>query len=183
VLAAAMAAGLLAAGVQPVGKHAPGHGQAVVDSHHALPVVVAPAAAELVPFRENAGLPWMMTAHVLYPDWDCDHPATLSARVIERVIRGEQQIGFAGLLVSDDLAMGALTGAVEQRAARALAAGCDLALYCRGDLDATRAVLCACPEPTDAARARLAAARALAAARRMRLDPGPMLAERNALLR
>ncbi len=179
-LGRALADGLLAAGVQPVAKHAPGHGQAAADSHLALPVVADFAAANLVPFRANRDLPWMMTAHVLYPALDPHRPATLSASIISKVVRGG--IGFAGVLVSDDLAMGALSGPPAERARMALAAGCDLALYCPGDPAGTAAVLGACPALTDRARDRMAAARALAAARRIALDPGAMLSERSALL-
>ncbi len=148
-LGAAMAEGLLAAGAQPVGKHAPGHGQARADSHLALPIVAKLEQADLAPFRENAWLPWMMTAHVLYTRLDKKWPATLSPRVIDQVIR--QKIGFGGVLASDDLAMGALSGPPAERAVAALAAGCDLALYCPGDFAATEAVLRACPELTGAA--------------------------------
>ena len=105
-----MADGLLAAGVQPVGKHAPGHGRAGVDSHHDLPVVHETALdADIAPFAANADLPWLMTAHIVYPVWDAQLPATLSPAVIGQVIRG--RIGFDGVLVSDDLAMGTPCGA------------------------------------------------------------------------
>jgi beta-N-acetylhexosaminidase len=163
-----------------VAKHAPGHGQAVADSHFALPVVADLDPTELTPFQHNAGVPWMMTAHVLYPKLDADHPATLSPAIIGQVIR--EKIGFGGVLVSDDLAMGALSGPPEARAMRALAAGCDLALYCPGDFAGTEAVLRACPGLTEAARARLAASHALAAGRRSALDPRAMQSERSALL-
>lgn len=179
-LGRAMAEGLLAAGVQPVAKHAPGHGQARADSHVSLPVVERLAAADLAPFRANRDLPWMMTAHVLYPALDAGNPATLSATIIREVIRDE--IGFAGVLASDDLAMGALSGSPAERASRALAAGCDLALYCPGDAAGTEAVLRACPVLNPEAKARLAAARTLADTRRIALDPAAMLRERAALL-
>ncbi len=180
VLGRAMAEGLLAAGVQPVGKHAPGHGQARADSHVAMPVVPAPAEADLAPFRANRDLPWMMTAHVLYPDLDPDQPATLSARIVGEVIRGT--IGFGGVLVSDDLAMGALSGTPPERALAALAAGCDLALYCPGDPEGTEAVLRACPLLTSKALERMAAARGLAAVRKQALDLPAIRAERGRLM-
>ena len=168
-LATAMADGLLAAGVLPVGKHAPGHGWATVDSHHALPHI--PAGTDLRPdlraFRLCIGLPWMMTAHLLFADWDPVRPGTLSPPVIGDVIRG--RIGFRGVLVSDDLAMKALDGPPERRAMSALAAGCDLALYCPGDLDANRAVLRACCEVGVELRRKLEAGEAL---RRVRVQPG-----------
>ena len=180
-LGRAMAAGLLAAGVQPVAKHAPGHGRARADSHLSLPVVeTGDLADDLAPFARNADLPWMMTSHLLYRAVDPDRPASQSARVIEALIRG--RIGFAGVLASDDLAMQALSGTPAERAAAALAAGCDLALYCPGEAEGNAAVLAACPPLTEAAAARLAAARALAAARRQALDAAALAAERDGLL-
>ncbi len=182
-LGRALAEGLLAAGVQPVVKHLPGHGRARADSHLSLPIVDGPAEeadADILPFALNAGLPWAMTAHILYPAWDAALPATLSRTVIEGVIRG--RIGFGGVLVSDDLAMGALSGAPVDRALAALAAGCDLALYCAGDLAPTAALLAACPRVGADAASRLAAARAMAARARMRLDLAVLGAERDGLL-
>jgi beta-N-acetylhexosaminidase len=180
-LGRAFAAGLLAAGVQPVGKHAPGHGRATADSHLALPVVEGgDLDADVTPFVLNADLPWAMTAHILYPAWDAVFPATLSATVIEAVIRG--RIGFQGVLVTDDLAMHALNGPPAQTARAALLAGCDIALYCAGDFAPTEAMLAACPPMTPAAARRLAKARALAAARRVALDVGVLSAERDRLL-
>jgi beta-N-acetylhexosaminidase len=180
-LGRAVADGLLAAGMQPVGKHAPGHGRARTDSHLALPVVEAnDLAADLLPFARNSDLPWLMTAHIRYPAWDADLPATFSSRVIGKIIRG--RIGFRGVLVSDDLAMHALTGSPAERAQRALTAGCDFALYCPGDQAGTAALLAACPPLTEAATARLAAARGLAQHRRLALDPPALRHERDGLL-
>ncbi|MCW3475744.1 beta-N-acetylhexosaminidase [Rhodovastum sp. RN2-1] len=179
-LGRAAAAGLLAACVQPVGKHAPGHGRARADSHTDLPVVMDnDLAADLLPFARNADLPWMMTAHIVYRAWDPDTPATLSPAVIGQVIRG--RIGFGGVLISDDLAMQALAGAPADRAARALAAGCDIALYCPGDPEGTEAVLRTAPPLTPEAAARLESARALAQHRRLALDPRALLNERDGL--
>jgi beta-N-acetylhexosaminidase len=181
VLGAAMAAGLLAAGVQPVGKHAPGHGRALVDSHHALPVVDADDLTDdMLPFRHNRDLPWMLTAHITYRALDPDRPATVSPRVIAGAIRGE--IGFAGVLASDDLSMQALSGGPAGRATAALAAGCDIALYCPGDAEGNASVLAACPPLTEAALARLARGRALAAARLQPLDGAALQTERDGLL-
>ncbi|HEX5326474.1 MAG TPA: beta-N-acetylhexosaminidase [Acetobacteraceae bacterium] len=180
-LGRAVAAGLLAAGVQPVGKHAPGHGRAQVDSHKALPRVKAnDLDADVLPFALNADLPWAMTAHILYPAWDPMFPATLSAAVISTVIRG--RIGFKGVLVTDDLAMQALSGPPAELATQALAAGCDLALYCTGETGPTAALLAACPALSPAAAERLAAARATAARCRLALDAPALAAERDRLL-
>ncbi|WP_419729431.1 beta-N-acetylhexosaminidase [Lichenicola sp.] len=180
VLARAVAEGLLAAGIQPVGKHAPGHGRATLDSHLALPELEDVDEADLVPFRANAWLPWMMTAHIRYRRLDPHAPATLSRTVLDEVVRG--RIGFANLLVSDDLAMHAVSGDPGMLAVASLAAGCDLALHCSGVLAETRSVLHAVPAPDAAARTRLVAAAAMARRRRVELDAAAMSIERDALL-
>ena len=151
----AFAAGLARSGCIAVGKHAPGHGHAQADSHHDLPRIAAGVdlAADLAAFRACAGLPWMMTSHIVYERWDRDRPATWSPTVIQDVIRGE--IGFEGVLVSDDLAMHALHGPAGERAARALAAGIDVAMHCSGVLAETEAVLRACPPVSAAIRERM----------------------------
>jgi beta-N-acetylhexosaminidase len=158
---AAFVAGLQQAGCIPVLKHIPGHGRAMADSHLELPRVDADAAtlaADLAPFAALARSgAWAMTAHILYPAWDSERCATLSPRIIARVIRGE--IGFDGVLVSDDLTMQALAGAPAALAQAALNAGCDLVLHCNGVLADTAALLAVCPALTDAAQHRLAAAR------------------------
>ncbi len=134
-----IARGIIAEGVIPVMKHLPGHGRALVDSHVALPRVPELTEDDLLPFIANNNLPWAMTAHVVYEQYDPVNPGTLSAIIIRDLIRG--RIGFKGILVSDDLAMGAISGTPAERAARALAAGCDIALYCPGDFEGNRAVL------------------------------------------
>ena len=179
-LARAMAEGLLAAGIQPVGKHAPGHGRATLDSHLALPELEDVDEADLVPFRANAWLPWMMTAHIRYRRIDPEQPATLSRAVLHQVVRG--RIGFANLLVSDDLAMHAVSGDPGALACASIAAGCDLALHCSGVLAESRAVLQAVPAPDAAAVARLEAASAMAREHRVTLDVPSLWAERQALL-
>ena len=140
-LGRAFADGLLAGGVLPVIKHIPGHGRALADSHLQPPVVDATRAElarDFAPFRANADLPAAMTAHVVYPAIDPTGPATTSRVVIEDVIRTD--IGFDGLLMTDDLSMKALTGDFASRARDALAAGCDLVLHCNGDMAEMRAV-------------------------------------------
>ncbi len=180
-LGRSLAAGLLAAGVQPVGKHAPGHGRARVDSHLSLPRVEANHLdADLLPFALNADLPWAMSAHIVYPTWDAALPATLSPTVIGAIIRG--RIGFEGVLVTDDLAMKALSGMPADLARQALAAGCDIALYCSGEPAPTAELLATCPPLTMAAAARLAAAHALAARRRIALNDAALADERDRLL-
>jgi beta-N-acetylhexosaminidase len=179
-LGRSVANGILASGVVPVGKHAPGHGRARVDSHLQLPVVDADISSDIRPFALNADLPWMMTAHILYRQVDAGTPATLSSAVIRSIIR--EQISFRGVLVTDDLAMQALSGAPADRAVQALAAGCDIALYCRGDFAETEALLRACPPMPEITRQRLAAGRHAASSRRLNLDPKLLAAERERLL-
>jgi beta-N-acetylhexosaminidase len=180
-LGRAVAAGLLAAGVQPVAKHVPGHGRAQVDSHLSLPRVEAnDLDVDLLPFALNTDLPWAMSAHIVYPGWDPALPATLSPTVIKAIIR--RRIGFEGVLVTDDLAMKALSGVPADLARQALAAGCDVALYCSGDLAPTAALLESVPVLTVRAAERLAAARALAAWRRIVLQAAALGSERDRLL-
>lgn len=149
--------GLLAEGVIPVIKHVPGHGRARADSHMELPSVDAPLAdlrrIDFSPFRALADEPWAMTAHVLYRAIDRDRCASVSPRVIGDVIRGE--IGFDGLLLSDDLNMQALSGTLAERAQAVLAAGCDVALHCSGVFDEMAAVAEAVPALSAAALARV----------------------------
>ncbi len=178
VLGEAMARGLLAAGIQPIGKHAPGHGRARADSHLEMPVLDDVADADLIPFAANAWLPWMMTAHIRYTARDMQNPATQSPALVH-LIRG---LGFDGVLTTDDLAMHALTGTPGERAVRALQAGCDIALHCSGVLAETESVLAAIPPMTAAARARLDAATTMAAASRIDLEVSALSAERTKLL-
>ncbi|KAF0117745.1 MAG: beta-N-acetylhexosaminidase [Rhodospirillaceae bacterium] len=157
VLACAACEGLLAEGVLPVVKHIPGHGRARTDSHFALPVVTAPVAtleaSDFVPFQALAGMPWAMTAHVVYTAFDPHLPATLSPTVVDTVIRGH--IGFNGLLLTDDLSMRALSGDFGARTGQAFTAGCDVALHCNGDLAEMSAIVAAAPRLSEAARMRL----------------------------
>ncbi|HXO90100.1 MAG TPA: beta-N-acetylhexosaminidase [Stellaceae bacterium] len=159
-LGRAVCEGLLEGGVLPVIKHIPGHGRARVDSHHACPVVETGADelshTDFAPFRALATMPWAMTAHIVYMAIDPTAPATLSEHVISQAIRGE--IGFNGVLVSDDLSMQALGGEVAERAARALAAGCDLVLHCNGDPREMEAIAAATGPISARAAARLAQA-------------------------
>ncbi len=129
--------GLIEGGALPVIKHLPGHGRARVDSHHELPVVGASRndlrAVDFAPFRALSNAPIGMTAHVVYEAYDRERPATLSPVVINEVIRGE--IGFDGLLLTDDLKMKALGGPLGERPGRAIAAGCDIAVCCNYSLE------------------------------------------------
>ena len=127
--------GLASAGVVGIVKHIPGHGRALVDSHHELPIVTASADAleeDLEPFERLSSAPMGMMAHVVYTAWDPQHPASQSPTVIEQIVR--QRIGFDGFLMSDDSNMNALTGTQAERASACVAAGCDVALPCNGVL-------------------------------------------------
>ncbi|TNF25929.1 MAG: beta-N-acetylhexosaminidase [Deltaproteobacteria bacterium] len=134
--ALAFAAGLEDAGVLPCGKHFPGHGDTDVDSHLALPVLrhdrARLEAVELAPFAAAvaAGMPLMMTAHIVYAALDAELPATLSPRVVPELLRGA--LGFDGAVVSDDLEMKAIAGrfGAEDVARGVLAADVDLLLVC-----------------------------------------------------
>ena len=141
--------GLLSGGVLPVMKHLPGHGRATVDSHKELPRVDATLAEleprDFTPFRLLARRsPLGMTSHILFPAVDESAPATLSAAVVAKIIRG--RIGFDGVLMTDDISMHALSGWFRERAAAAMRAGCDLVLHCNGDMDEAKDVAAGVPE-------------------------------------
>jgi beta-N-acetylhexosaminidase len=158
----AAAEGLLAGRVLPVIKHIPGHGRAGADSHVELPVVETGRdtleASDFVPFARLADMPLAMTAHVVYRAYDGAHPATTSAIMVGEVIRG--RIGFGGVLMSDDLSMGALSGDLDARTAAAFDAGCDLGLHCNGTFLEMRAVAGRSPGLKGDALARVEAAMA-----------------------
>jgi beta-N-acetylhexosaminidase len=158
-IAAAVADGMREGGVLPVVKHIPGHGRAMADSHRELPVVDADRASleatDFRAFRPLAGLPLAMTAHVVFTAIDPVTPATTSVTIVREVIRG--LIGFDGVLMTDDISMEALTGAMRARSRAALAAGCDVVLHCNGRFDEMCAVAEAVP-PLEGAAARRAAA-------------------------
>lgn len=161
-LGRAFCEGLLAGGVLPVIKHIPGHGRARVDSHRACPRVEADRAtlsqSDFAPFRALAAMPraipWAMTAHIVFAAIDDAAPATFSRSLIDTIIRGE--IGFAGVLVSDDISMGALDGKLAERTRRALDAGCDLVLHCNGVMAEMVEIVDAARPISPASRARIA---------------------------
>ncbi len=179
----AVAEGLRDGGVLPILKHIPGHGRAVVDSHHLLPVVDTTredlAATDFEPFRALADLPMAMTAHVIFSPYDPTRPATTSATIVAQVIRG--LIGFDGLLMGDDVSMNALEGTIAQRSRDTIAAGCDVVLACNGRFDEMRAVADNVPELRGDALRRADAA--LAAKRQAQpLDRAAARAELDALV-
>jgi beta-N-acetylhexosaminidase len=173
--ARAFAAGLAEAGLASCGKHFPGHGDTHLDSHLALPVLDHPwerlRSVELAPFAALSGeLPCVMTAHVVFRSIDPDHPATLSRAVVTGLLR--EQLGFSGIIFSDDLEMKAVseTYGVAQAACMAIDAGCDQVLICEHEelTFAAHAALVerAEREPAFAERLQNAASRAIAARQR-----------------
>jgi beta-N-acetylhexosaminidase len=153
--------GMASAGVVGIVKHMPGHGRALVDSHHELPIVTATAEeleTDLDPFERLSSAPMGMMAHVVYTAWDADHPSSQSPFVIEHIVR--QRIGFDGFLMSDDSNMNALTGTQPERAAACVAAGCDVALPCNGVLADNVAIAERLPDLSPEGEARLARAMA-----------------------
>jgi beta-N-acetylhexosaminidase len=168
-IAGAVAEGLLQGGVLPVLKHIPGHGRATADSHERLPVVGTDRKTletiDFAAFRPLNTLPLGMTAHVVFTAIDPEAPATTSATIVKDVIR--DSIGFRGLLMSDDVSMGALSGTLAERAKASLAAGCDLVLHCNGRMSEMLAVAAATPALAGEAARRAEAALA------MRKEPEP----------
>jgi beta-N-acetylhexosaminidase len=148
--------GLLAGGVLPVMKHVPGHGRATADTHLALPTVDASLeelrSRDFAPFKALADVRMAMTAHVIYSAIDPDLPATTSPIVVNDIIRGE--IGFDGLLMSDDVSMKALSGDFASRSRAILAAGCDVVLHCNGVMGEMEAVVAETPRLTGESLAR-----------------------------
>jgi beta-N-acetylhexosaminidase len=179
----AVADGLLEGGVLPVMKHMQGQGRAALDTHVELPVVTATRVeleiTDFLPFRALGDLPIAMTGHVVFDAIDPDRCATESPAVV-RLIR--EEIGFDGLLMTDDLSMKALGGRFDGRVARALAAGCDMILHCNGEPEEMVEVAGAVPALSGQALAR--AERALALRDRgAGLDVASLEAEFSALQR
>jgi beta-N-acetylhexosaminidase len=155
-IGAAAAEGLLDGGILPVIKHIPGHGRGAADSHFNLPVVDTAhaelAQTDFVPFKALNTLGMAMTAHITYTALDPEQPATLSAKVISKIIRKE--IGFRGLLMSDDVSMNALSGDLAERARAIIRAGCDIVLHCNGDMGEMKAIAAVLPQLEGKAAAR-----------------------------
>jgi len=175
--------GMASAGVVGVVKHMPGHGRALVDSHQELPIVTASdgeLAIDLEPFERLRWAPMGMVAHVVYTAWDAEQPASLSPTVIGRIIR--ERIGFDNLLMTDDIGMHALSGTMGSRAAAAIAAGCDIALHCSGDMDEMQSVAADVPALSADGEARLARAIAGTLNEADDIDFAEAVAKRDALL-
>lgn len=180
-LGRAILEGLAAAGVAGCIKHMPGHGRTTCDTHKALPRVAASEdelEVDLAPFRALKDTPVGMTGHLVFEAWDPQLPATLSPTVINEVIRGK--IGFDGLLLTDDLDMEALAGTIPERTERAIAAGCDLGLYCWADMAVMAEIAERLPAMPEKPAARLD--RALALGTPAEADKAELLAQRDALL-
>ncbi len=145
-LGAAIIRALQGEGLAACGKHFPGHGDTSTDSHLELPLVEHPPErlreVEFAPFRAaiEAGVATIMTAHVLVPSLDEEVPATLSKRIVGLL---REELGYQGVILSDDLEMKAIAGSytVPDAAVRAVAAGCDGVLICSGDHDVQAAAL------------------------------------------
>ncbi len=139
-LGRAVAEGLMSGGVLPVIKHLPGHGRALRDSHEGLPVIDTPLEvlreSDFVPFKALADMPAAMVAHVVLSAVDAKRPASTSPEVVSQIIRGE--FGFDGLLINDDIGMGALGGTITERVDAVLDAGTDLVLHCNGKMQEMR---------------------------------------------
>ena len=159
-LGRAVAEGFMAGGVLPVIKHIPGHGRANKDSHHELPIVTEPrsvlSSTDFAPFKQLADMPAAMSAHVVFTDIDAERPASTSEIVTREVIRGE--IGFDGLLMSDDLSMKALSGSIRERAEAVIRAGSDMVLHCNGNFAEMIAAAEGSPVLADEAERRFQAA-------------------------
>ena len=180
-LGRAMLDGMAKGGVVGVVKHMPGHGRGVVDSHYELPVVKASDSElerDIEPFRTLAGAPMGMTCHVVFEAWDAERPATLSPTVIADVIRG--RIGFDGLLMTDDIDMKALSGTAGEKAAAAIAAGCDVALDCWARMDEMVEIAGRLGDASAATLARLE--RAMASIRPEEAPMDALIAKRDELL-
>lgn len=151
----AVADGLRAGGVAPILKHIPGHGRAVADSHKVLPRVTASMdelrATDFAPFHALNDLPMAMTAHIIYDAFDVENCATLSP-IMVNLMRDE--MGFDGLLMTDDLSMHALDGTFADRVRSSLGAGCDMILHCNGDPTEMREIVAETPILTGDARRR-----------------------------
>ena len=175
--------GLRSAGTLGVIKHIPGHGRALVDSHHELPVVEAgeeELGVHLEPFLRLPEAPVWVTSHILYTAWDGERPASQSPVVIHEIIR--QRIGFDGFLMSDDIGMEALAGDHGERAAACIAAGCDVALHCDGKMENMLLVADAVGGMSPEGESRLARAMAMRFTPDDEMDFAEAVAKRDALL-
>jgi len=153
----AVSDGLMDGGVLPVLKHIPGHGRAQVDSHLDLPTVTASRDAlevDFSPFKALNDLALGMTAHLVYEAIDAQ-PATISKTMMTLI---REEIGFGGLIMTDDISMEALSGSIYERSVASIKAGCDVVLHCNGDMTEMRDVVEASGLMSDASQHRAEAA-------------------------
>ncbi len=175
--------GLARAGVAGTIKHMPGHGRSACDTHKELPTVTEgedELEADIAPFRALADAPTGMTGHLKFTAWDSEHPATQSPFIVNEIIRG--RIGFDGLLFTDDLDMEALSGTVPERAEKAIAAGCDLALNCWAKMADMTGICERLPALSGKGLERLARALAVTRLDGADGDQAELIAKRDALL-
>lgn len=182
-LGKAVIEGLRRGGVVGIVKHMPGHGRAKVDSHLELPRVSASAeelAIDIEPFERLKDAPMAMTCHLAFDAWDPERPATFSPTVIEEIIR--TRIGFGGLLMTDDIDMKALSGTPGEKAALAIAAGCDVVLDCWARMDEMVEIAGRLGDASPATLDRLERAMATVAGARDDAGYDDLIAKRDALL-
>jgi beta-N-acetylhexosaminidase len=175
--------GLQRGGVVGVVKHMPGHGRAIVDTHYHLPTVTASdadLAIDLAPFIALKDAPMGMTSHIVFETWDKERPATLSPIIVQDIIR--RRIGFDGLLMTDDIDMKALSGSAGDKAAGAIAAGCDIVLDCWARMPEMEDIAGRMSLISEASRARLDRAMATIAGAVPQGDLAELIAKRDALL-
>ncbi|MGQ8364242.1 beta-N-acetylhexosaminidase [Glaciecola sp. 1036] len=183
-LAKTVIEGLQTCGVEPVIKHAPGHGRATADSHLELPYVDASLTEltdwDFIPFKALNDQSMLMTAHINFSQIDPEFPGTLSQKVIQGIIR--ENLGFEGLIMTDDIDMHALSGTVESKAQQAIAAGCDVVLQCSGEIEKMQALSKVAQKLSGASLARAEKAQALAHKQGDSIDCQAILSELNQLL-
>ena len=180
--ARAAAEGYLSSGVLPIIKHIPGHGRTIVDPHHTQSIVKASKQElhdiDFAPFRALRDMPIAMTCHIIFESYD-KLPCSLSP-VMHEIIRKE--IGFDGLLISDDLNMKGVYGRIEDLVTSSLKAGSDIALHCNGNMSEMVLVSGACPPMTSAAMDRWDRAFARRGRPPMFVDKGGLLDRLDMLL-
>lgn len=175
--------GLARGGVAGCIKHMPGHGRSMTDTHKEMPTVTATAEElewDIAPFRSLSDAPVGMTGHLLFTAWDANEPATLSETIIRDVIR--EQIGFDGLLLTDDIDMEALPGSVPERSERAIAAGCDIVLNCWAKMADMEQLTARIPTMSEKVSQRLERALNYADERQVAGDTTELLAKRDEFL-
>lgn len=183
-LGEAVIKGLQHSGVEAVLKHIPGHGRGRSDSHFELPRVEAKLAllrdVDFKPFAYFNKQSMAMSAHIIYQDIDPNLPGSISPSVVNETIR--KQIGFDGLLMTDDINMHALKGSIAERATAAIDAGVDIVLHCSGDFNEMQSLLPKVQQLKGDSLTRALRAQQLACAKGTDIDAADVLAELSCLL-